>query len=369
MCKDITIRVISSFDRVFEPKPRILQKINNPSYPKFIPVHEKCIVLFQKIDNIDVLLLVLYVEEFNDKCPQPNTRRTYISYLDSVKFLTPSFYRTRVYQEILVAYMDYCKRLGYCATHIWACPPLGGDDYILHIHPPEQKIPRDDRLRKWYESMIEKGKMIGSVISRNTFYDEFLNQKKYKRQQSRYQLSNLPYFEGDYWTMEIEARMKKKQEKIQKKSDNIYERPNQKSKNRKNISPGEVNAKSQIDPLFLELSSGMASQKDNHLLAHLQYNCTMCGEYILSTYMYICKDCNTDIYVLCENCINQYSSLSEREKHCHSLIKENTSIPKTIDDPDPLMSAPFFDFRREFLYFCLVHHYQYDQVENKIKTS
>jgi hypothetical protein len=40
---------------------------------------------------------------------------------------------------------------------------LKGDDYILHCHPEEQKVPRADRLREWYLSMLETAQRRGLV--------------------------------------------------------------------------------------------------------------------------------------------------------------------------------------------------------------
>ena len=60
----------------------------------------------------------------------------YIAYLDSAHFFRPRHFRTSVYHEILLGYLDYMKKLGYTLAHIWACPPSEGDDYIFHCHPP-----------------------------------------------------------------------------------------------------------------------------------------------------------------------------------------------------------------------------------------
>lgn len=39
-------------------------------------------------------------------------RRVYIAYLDSVHFFQPKQFRTMVYHEILIGYLDYVKLLG-----------------------------------------------------------------------------------------------------------------------------------------------------------------------------------------------------------------------------------------------------------------
>ena len=42
------------------------------------------------------------VQEYGSECAQPNTRRVYVAYLDSVHFFKPRHFRTAVYHEILL---------------------------------------------------------------------------------------------------------------------------------------------------------------------------------------------------------------------------------------------------------------------------
>ena len=43
-------------------------------------------MLFQKQDGVDMCLYCLYMQEYPDSCPAPNSRWIYLSYLDSVKY-------------------------------------------------------------------------------------------------------------------------------------------------------------------------------------------------------------------------------------------------------------------------------------------
>jgi hypothetical protein len=93
------------------------------------------------------------------------------------------------------------KRRGFHTAHIWACPPYKGDDYILHCHPVDQKVPREDRLRKWYYTMLETAQEEGVVHTITTLYDENFRDPNNDA-------TVLPYMEGDYWIGEVENLIK-----------------------------------------------------------------------------------------------------------------------------------------------------------------
>ena len=67
-------------------------------------------------------------------------------------------------------------------AHIWACPPSEGDDYIFHIHPQEQKIPKPKRLQDWYRKMLDKGIVELTVTDYKVGHEaEFVLRKKIQR--------------------------------------------------------------------------------------------------------------------------------------------------------------------------------------------
>jgi hypothetical protein len=115
--------------------------------------------------------------------------------------LRPRQYRTLIYHEIIISYLDYVKRRGFHSAHIWACPPLKGDDYIFHIHPTDQKTPKDDKLRKWYADLLQIGMDRGIVVETKDLYAEYLKDPTLPA-------TCLPYFDGDYIASEAEVIIK-----------------------------------------------------------------------------------------------------------------------------------------------------------------
>lgn len=199
---EVHIRVVSSSDKMVEVKPGMRSRFveNGEMLPEF-PYRAKALFAFEEVDGVDVCFFGMHVQEYGSECAAPNTRRVYIAYLDSVHFFRPRQYRTSVYHEILLGYMDYAKQLGYTMAHIWACPPSEGDDYIFHCHPPEQRIPKPKRLQEWYKKMLDKG-MVERTIQD---YKDILKQAMEDKLQSA---SELPYFEGDFWPNVLEESIK-----------------------------------------------------------------------------------------------------------------------------------------------------------------
>jgi E1A/CREB-binding protein len=157
--------------------------------------------VFQEIDAVDVMLFGLYVYEHDEKNPKPNSRCVYVSYLDSVHYMQPRKIRTFIYHEILISYLDYVRQRGFATAHIWACPPLKGDDYILYAKPEDQRTPKDQQLRQWYIDMLDVCKDRGVVKSVTNMHELYFNDPKNDA-------TIIPYLEGDYWVGEAENIIK-----------------------------------------------------------------------------------------------------------------------------------------------------------------
>ena len=198
---EITIRQITSTNRKLEVRDRMRKRYAHKNYPTEFNFRCKMIVVFQNLDGVDVILFGIYFFEHGLDNPAPNTRSVYISYLDSVHYMRPRKMRTFVYHEILIAYLDYVRRRGFASAHIWACPPLKGDDYILFCKPEDQKTPREDRLRQWYLDMLVECQVRGICGKVTNMYDLYFNNPELDA-------ACVPYFEGDYFISEVENIIK-----------------------------------------------------------------------------------------------------------------------------------------------------------------
>ena len=162
----ITVRLVSNSDNHIEVPDAIVQNmctIDGLKVPQYLEYRQKCVLLFQTIDGIDTLLFCLYVQEFDNSCPEPNKGVVYISYLDSVDYFRPVEARTMVYHEIMVAYLKWAQVRGFKQGHIWSCPPQRGDNFIFWCHPAHQRTPSRDRLNSWYSTMLQRGVKLGFI--------------------------------------------------------------------------------------------------------------------------------------------------------------------------------------------------------------
>ena len=155
----ITIRVVTNIKKSLEVPAAIHENLS--PCPDKMPYMQKCVLLFQSIDGIDVCLFCLYVHEFGSTSPSPNTGLTYIAYLDSVDYLRPASARSLIYQEIVTGYLAWSRARGFNRCHFWACPPQRGDNFIFWCHPAHQRTPSRERLNNWYNAILARCKVLG----------------------------------------------------------------------------------------------------------------------------------------------------------------------------------------------------------------
>jgi len=153
----------------------------------------------QKVEGREVAVFMMYTQEYGAECPQPNTRRVYISYVDSVRFFrsSPDGHRSTAYRALLRAYLASCRRRGFGHVHLWIEPPRAGDEYVFYARPPEERRPmKREKLRSWYCKMLESSKADGVVERYGSMLEEFRNIKSARQ---------IPLFKGDQWEITVPA--------------------------------------------------------------------------------------------------------------------------------------------------------------------
>ena len=176
VCDSITIRMTSNRDHALDVPTPILENLSTADHdrlPERIGYYQKCILLFQEIDGVDVCLFSVYVHEFDHSCPAPNTSAVYIAYLDSVQYFRPVEARTMVQQEVVGGYLKWAQVRGFKHAFIWSCPPHRGDYFIFNGHPAHQRNPSREHLNAWYRSIIDRCTATGIVEKSSNFWQEY----------------------------------------------------------------------------------------------------------------------------------------------------------------------------------------------------
>ncbi|OEU17226.1 DUF906-domain-containing protein [Fragilariopsis cylindrus CCMP1102] len=379
----ITIRQVTSMDRKLEVRERMKKRYAFKNYPDEFTYRCKCFVVFQNLDGVDVILFGLYVYEHDEKNPAPNQRAVYVSYLDSVHYMRPRSMRTFIYHEILISYLDYVRRRGFSTAHIWACPPLKGDDYILYAKPEDQKTPKDDRLRQWYIDMLIDCQKRGIVGRLTNMYDLYFSSKENNA-------TIVPYMEGDYFPAEVENIIKDIEEgKVGKKTGGKEGKKKKGDKKQKKKGGRGGTRSSGIDEDALKASGIQFPGKDQKSLEEggRDYVMVKLGETIQPM-----KESFIVAHLAWkgakkENMVVPRAIQEYREKHNIKIEdekeKETEAEPapviyvldskgrrvKVIDDDAEEMDCEFLNNRQAFLNLCQGNHYQYDHLRRAKHSS
>uniref|UniRef100_A0A8C1IXZ1 histone acetyltransferase n=1 Tax=Cyprinus carpio TaxID=7962 RepID=A0A8C1IXZ1_CYPCA len=326
---EVFVRVVASSDKTVEVKPGMKARfVDTGEMPESFPYRTKALFAFEEIDGVDVCFFGMHVQEYGSESPFPNTRRVYISYLDSIHFFRPRMLRTAVYHEILIGYLEYVKKLGYVTAHIWACPPSEGDDYIFHCHPADQKIPKPKRLQEWYRKMLDKA--FAERILHD--YKDIFKQATEDRLTSA---NELPYFEGDFWPNVLEESIKEleQEEEERKKEENTAacETPEGTpgdSKNAKKKNNKKTNKNKSSVSRANKKKPGMPNVAND-----------------LSQKLYATMEKHKEVFFII---------------HLHSGPMVNSLLP--IVDPDPLLTCDLMDGRDAFLTLARDKHWEFSSL-------
>jgi len=367
-------------DRKLEVRERMQKRYAHKNYPEEFPFRCKCIVVFQQIDGVDVVLFALYVYEHGEDNPAPNKRCVYISYLDSVHFMRPRKMRTFVYHEILIAYLDYARRRGFATAHIWACPPLKGDDYIFYAKPEDQKTPRDSRLRQWYIDMLvdsQKRSIVGKVTNMYDLYfaDESLD------------ATAVPYLEGDYFPGEAENIIKMLEEGGGKKggsSGKKNKKKNQsKSKSRGGTRSTGVDEEALLasgmmegvknleeldrDQVMVKLGETIQPMKESFIVAFLNWEGAKKEDMEVPEAITKFREDNPNEMVPLKTGVKRNADGNLRDED--NQFDKNGRPIKVIDDDAEDLDCEFLNNRQAFLNLCRGNHYQFDELRRAKHTS
>ncbi|XP_078274123.1 CREB-binding protein-like isoform X7 [Rhinoraja longicauda] len=326
---EVFVRVVSSSDKTVEVKPGMKNRfVDTGEMSETFPYRTKALFAFEEIDGVDVCFFGMHVQEYGSDCPTPNTRRVYISYLDSIHFFRPRCLRTAVYHEILIGYLEYVKKLGYTQGHIWACPPSEGDDYIFHCHPVDQKIPKPKRLQEWYKKMLDKA--FAERIIHD--YKDIFKQATEDRLTSA---SELPYFEGDFWPNVLEESIKE------------LEQEEEERKREENSIPSEMPDGKKGDSKNAKKKNNKKTNKNKSSISRANKK--------KPGMLNVANDLSQKLYATMEKHKEVFFVI-----HFHAGPVVNT-LPSVVD-PDALLGCDLMDGRDAFLTIARDKHLEFSSV-------
>ena len=387
----LCVRVVSCVTKQVDTKTEFMRHFGTAKgYSAGFLYRSKVVMVFQRIEGVDVCLFCMYVQEYGADQPAPNTRRVYLSYLDSVKYFRPEVIsvrtnealRTFVYHTLLCGYLDNVKRRGFTSCYIWACPPLQGEDYILYCHPARQKTPKSDKLREWYLKMLATARTENIVVSLGNLYDELRLDPSGDASRGMRSAVEVPYFDGDYWPGAVEEFIQQwKEEEAKRRADpssaaavaatglagggGAKRDRGGKAKNRggdASAKPAEGSLEALDAFVMGKLAENIRTMKNDFIMVHLWHECCRCRKTIADAPRY-CTNPGEPHFELCSECFTVEDALPQEERMWRGawpLRREQVPALPDTKEPDPDMECEFFDTRQAFLSMCQGNKFQFD---------
>ncbi|XP_019854901.1 PREDICTED: uncharacterized protein LOC100636542 [Amphimedon queenslandica] len=331
---EVTIRVLSSSNKLLDTGSGMMDRFSY--FPSQFPYRTKALFAFEEIDGAEVCFFGMHVQEYGSDCPAPNTRHVYISYLDALPFFKPVEYQTFVNHEIVLGYLEFCKRNGFQTAHLWASLPAEDYDYIFYCRPMDQDTTKPKRLVEWYRNMLEKGKAQSVLCD---FQDIF----QYCVKEEITHITDIPYFEGDFWPNVIEETIKElDQEGMAPGALSVDVTIWEKEKERVTQQYGTGSQKADSDKGSKKASSGTKKRKKGSLS---NYNPLVSGDN-LTQKIYQTMGKHKEVFFVA---------------HLQPPKKTIVSLP-TTSDPDSLVTCKLMDGYGAFLNLARENHWEFSSL-------
>ena len=177
LVESLVVRELSTVKRNIEVPDYVAQRL--PAYPASgFDCVTRCLSIFKDIDDVPVLVYLMYVDEFGFDAAEPNRLRAYLSCMDSSHFLEPA-----VSQLVLKTYMKFLKKRNYRSLSIWSA---AGYREIFPDRPDSYEEPSEIKLSEWYGDVLDLAQQDGDIRG----VSDCITELEIYRE--------LPFFESDY---------------------------------------------------------------------------------------------------------------------------------------------------------------------------
>ena len=365
------------------------ERVQGSKVPLEFPYRSKVLLLFQKIEGVDVCLLGIYVQEYGSDCPAPNNRRVYLSYLDSVKYFRPSgiqvaaegggALRTFCYHQILIGYLQYIKQRGFTSCFIWRALRFRGRITSCTATRRSRRRPRATNCASGISRCFVRRRRRASSSLSATFTTSITSE-------TRTTTSRLP--RSCRISTEITSRVSPRIGS--RASSRSKPRRRRRTRGRRGARPrarrrrgragresasGRELPKLELDTeLMKKLGTTIANMRHDFIMVHLAHQCTQCRKCIADDNRWYDSTpaANGAVFELCQECHDVEQALPAHEKRLtngRDLVCERVEELPDIKEDGEVMESEFFDTRQAFLSLCQGNHFQFDSLRRAKHTT